>query len=91
MLTARGWPKARVPLAKQPLQLHSPEGLAVDYDGSLLVVESGIGCLSRINISTGQVTSVANGLELGAVASPGMPSTWAFNGVAVGPSRADKC
>jgi sugar lactone lactonase YvrE len=69
-------------------RLHSPEGLAVDYDGSLLVVESGIGRLSRINVSTGQVATVADGLELGAAASPGMPPTWAFNGVAVGPSRA---
>jgi sugar lactone lactonase YvrE len=74
-----------VPVAAR---LNSPEGLAVDRDGSLLVVESGLGRLSRINISTGQVTPVAEGLELGATAIPGMPAAWAFNGVAVGPSGA---
>jgi len=39
--------------------------MAVDVDGSLLVVESGEGRLSRIDPSTGQVTTVAEGLEVG--------------------------
>jgi sugar lactone lactonase YvrE len=68
--------------------LSGPEGLAVDEDGSLLVVESRAGRLSRIDVFTGAVTTVADGLELGAAGSPSMPPTWIFNGVAVGPSGA---
>jgi len=64
--------------------LLGPEGLAVDLDGSLLVVESGAGQLSRINPETGIVSTVVDGLELGAGAVPDYPPTWAFNGVAVG-------
>ena len=74
-----------IPVAKG---LAGPEGLAVDQDGNLLVVESHAGRLSRIDISTGEVTTMAGGLELGAAAAPNMPPTWAFNGVAVGPSGA---
>jgi sugar lactone lactonase YvrE len=66
-----------------------PEGLAVALDGSLLVIETGAGRLSRIDTATGEVNSVAEGLELGAQGPPdGAPPTWAFNGVAVGPSGA---
>jgi glucose/arabinose dehydrogenase len=61
-----------------------PEGLALGADGNLLVVETGIGRLSRINPATGDVTPVAEGLALGAPGTPGMPPTWIFNGVAVG-------
>ena len=68
--------------------LEGPEGLAVDQDGSLLVVESRAGRLSRISLSTRAVTTVADGLELGAAGTPSMPPTWVFNGVAVGPSGA---
>lgn len=66
--------------------LSFPEGLAVDLDGNLLVVESGAGCLSRIDLATGQVSIIATDLELGLVGTPGMPPTAVFNGVAVGPS-----
>jgi sugar lactone lactonase YvrE len=66
--------------------LSFPEGLAVTPSGSLLVVEAGAGRLSRIDMVTGEVSVVAQGLELGAEGPPGMPPTWAFNGVAVGPS-----
>lgn len=68
--------------------LSFPEGLAMDLDGSLLVVESGAGRLSRIDLGTGTVSTVAADLELGAEGTPGMPPTWTFNGVAVGPSGA---
>jgi sugar lactone lactonase YvrE len=61
-----------------------PEGLAVDHDGSLLVVESGIGRLSRIDPATGVVNTVADNLALGIAAPPGWPPTWIFNDVAVG-------
>ena len=66
--------------------LSFPEGLAVNTDGSLLVVESGAGCLSRIDPATGVVTMIAEGLELGAPGVPGYPPTWMFNGVTVGSS-----
>jgi len=68
--------------------LSSPEGLAVTPGGNLLVVEAGAGRLSFINTATGEVSAVAEGLELGAEGPPGVPGTWGFNGVAVGPSGA---
>jgi len=64
--------------------LSGPEGLALDLDGSLLVVESGAGRLSRIDLETGIVSTLVDGLELGAVGVLGYPPTWVFNGVAVG-------
>jgi sugar lactone lactonase YvrE len=66
--------------------LQSPEGMAVDSDGSLLVVEAGAGRLSRIDPVTGQVTTVADGLELGLQGSAAAPPTWALSSVAVGRS-----
>jgi sugar lactone lactonase YvrE len=66
--------------------LSFPEGLAVTPSGSLLVVEAGAGRLSRIDMLTGEVSVVAQGLGLGAEGPPGMPGVWGFNGVAVGPS-----
>ncbi|MGR9108226.1 MAG: Vgb family protein [Gammaproteobacteria bacterium] len=68
--------------------LANPEGLAIDRQGSLLVVESSADRLSRINLATGEVSTVADGMQIGAEGSPGTPPTWAFNGVAVGPSGA---
>jgi sugar lactone lactonase YvrE len=68
--------------------LAAPEGLALTSGGSLLVVESGAGRLSRIHLSTGAVMTIAEELELGAQGPPTMPPTWGFNGVAVGPSGA---
>ena len=80
----------KTPLAPVPVAfgLANPEGLAVDIDGSLLVVEAGAGRLSRVDLTTGEVSAVVDGLELGAEGPPGMPPTWGFNGVAVGPSGA---
>jgi hypothetical protein len=80
----------KTPLPAVPVAsgLANPEGLALDLDGSLLVVEAGGGRLSRIDLTTGEVTTVAEGLELGAPGVAGMPPTWIFNGVAVGPSGA---
>lgn len=82
-IVAGGTPIPPTPVAAG---LAYPEGLAVNTDGSLLVVESGAGRLSRIDPATGVVTTVAEGLALGAPASPNAPPTWIFNGVAVGPS-----
>ncbi|MFC2167234.1 hypothetical protein ACFLQZ_04650, partial [Acidobacteriota bacterium] len=67
--------------------LQFPEGLAVDLDGSLLVVETGTRRLIRLNPDTGEMSIVAEGLDVGAKAIPDItPPTWTFNGVAVGPS-----
>jgi sugar lactone lactonase YvrE len=63
--------------------LARPEGLAVDLDGSLLVVESEIGRLSRVDPATGEVTTVVDGLPRCLQSDH---PTWIFNGVAVGPS-----
>ncbi len=65
--------------------LATPEGLAVGPDGNLLVVESDAGRLSRIDIATGAVTTLVDGMM------PCLQSnhpTWIFNGVAVAPSGA---
>jgi sugar lactone lactonase YvrE len=68
--------------------LQGPEGLAVADDGVLYVVEAGVGRLTRVDAATGEVRPVADGLALGAPGTPGMPLTWIFNGVAIGPSGA---
>jgi sugar lactone lactonase YvrE len=63
--------------------LANPEGLAFDGDGGLLVVESGAGRLSRIDLATGGVEEIATGLELGLPAIAGIPPAYLPNGVAV--------
>lgn len=63
--------------------LKAPEGMAVDRGGSLLVVEAGAGRLSRIDPTTGRVTTVADGLRLGLLGSSGAPPTWALSNVVV--------
>ena len=67
--------------------LRGPEGLAVAPDGTLLVVESQAGKLSRIDPQSGDVSSVAEKLELGLPGTAHMPY-WILDGVAVGPSGA---
>jgi sugar lactone lactonase YvrE len=67
--------------------LGGPEGMAVAPDGTLLVVESQVGKLSRINLQSGAVSSVAEKLELGLPGIANMPS-WILDGVVVGPSGA---
>ena len=59
--------------------LSFPEGLAVGADGTLLAVELGVGRLSAIDLETGRVRSIAEGLALGAPGSEGMPPTRTFN------------
>ena len=80
----------RAALAPVPVAsgLTSPEGLALDADGGLLVVEASAGRLSRIDLATGAVSLVAAGLEIGVPAAEGFPPTYLFDGVAVGPSGA---
>lgn len=65
--------------------LRGPEGLAVDSDGSLLVVESGAGTLSRVDPATGQVGPVATGMQFSGP-MPGAPPTTTMSSVAIGPS-----
>ena len=67
--------------------LSAPEGMAVDLDGNLLVVETGAGRLTRIDLATGKLSTVADGLAV-IQAPAGAVPTWSFNGVAVGPSGA---
>ncbi|OOG70764.1 hypothetical protein B0E43_18415 [Algoriphagus sp. A40] len=68
--------------------LANPEGLAWYSEGNLVVVESGASRLSRIDLSTGEVTKIVDGLKLSApaVGLPAIPPTWWFDGVAVGQS-----
>ncbi|MBP2667659.1 MAG: hypothetical protein H6Q76_2639, partial [Firmicutes bacterium] len=71
--------------------LSGPEGLAYyPPDGSLLVVETNAGRLTKINPATGAKTILAEGLEFGFHFLPdGYISSDAFiDGVAVGPSGA---
>jgi DNA-binding beta-propeller fold protein YncE len=63
--------------------LASPEGLVVTPDGNLLVVEAKAGRLSSIDLGTGNVSTIAEELELGWKSDH---PTWLFNGVAVGQS-----
>jgi sugar lactone lactonase YvrE len=68
--------------------LMNPEGLAWDSDGTLVVVESGASRLSRIDLATGTVSKIADGLKLSppAVGLDAFPPTYAFDGVAIGQS-----
>ncbi len=50
--------------------LSGAEGLAVDRDGSLLVVEATIRQLTRIDPATGATSPVATGLRLGMLPPP---------------------
>jgi hypothetical protein len=74
-----------VPVAQR---LSGPEGLAVDRDGSLLVVEGTAGRVSRVRPETGSVTPLATGLALSATGEGMLPPFVGLNGIAVGPSGA---
>jgi DNA-binding beta-propeller fold protein YncE len=67
--------------------LATPEGLAIDIDGTLLVVEATAGRLSRIDPATGEKTTIADGLQVMYESHPDaflFPHN-GFAGVAVGP------
>ncbi|MDI3484974.1 MAG: hypothetical protein PWQ50_194 [Methanolobus sp.] len=66
--------------------LSFPEGVAVDVDGNLLVVETGTGTLSKIDLDTGEINTLVENLEVGAETVPGMTPNYIFSGVAVSPS-----
>jgi len=63
--------------------LVKPEGMTVDNDGNLLVVETGIGQLTRIDPDTGEKTVLAEGLATGEPATPTLVPSWTFSGVTV--------
>ena len=63
--------------------LSAPEGLAVD-GSRLLVVEEGLDQVSAIDLATGAVTPVVEGLDLGSRVIPTAPPHGIFNGVTVG-------
>ena len=68
--------------------LSNPEGLVVEPSGNLLVVETGAGRVSLIDLDTGNINSIVEGLKLGAPAIPNTPPTSIFSDVAVGSSGA---
>jgi sugar lactone lactonase YvrE len=75
--------------------LSAPEGLTVDTDGGLLVAETGIGRISKIDVSTGTVTTVASNLAFGNnpmipfVGPPTSPTWLSLTTVAVSPTSND--
>jgi len=68
--------------------LLGPEGIAVDRDGTLLVVEGNAGRVSRVNPQSGAVTPVVSGLALGLPGIGTLPPFATLTGIAVGPSGA---
>ncbi|MDH3244146.1 MAG: hypothetical protein OEM26_05995, partial [Saprospiraceae bacterium] len=66
--------------------LSNPEGLAWDQDGSLVVVETGTNRLTRIDLSTGDKTTIVDNLEISGPGPEGFPPTYGFDGVAISPS-----
>lgn len=75
--------------------LSAPEGLTVDTDGGLLVAETGIGRISKIDVTTGTVTTVASNLGFGnnpfiPFVGPRTSPTWlSFTTVVVSPATND--
>ena len=63
--------------------LIQPEGLAATLSGSLLVVETGADRLVKLDLSTGERSTLAKDLPIGNSGTPGYPPSWIFNGVAV--------
>ncbi|QBA65328.1 hypothetical protein [Muriicola soli] len=69
------------------LDLQGPEGIALDQNGKLLVVEVGASRLSRIeDLSSGEITVLADGFNFFDGFLPIFPPYWFFDGVTVGPS-----
>ena len=64
--------------------LEGPEGMVLDRDGNLLVVEAKAGRISRIDLETGAKSAVAEDLAIGAEGPASFAPTWGFNGIAVG-------
>jgi WD40 repeat protein len=75
--------------------LSAPEGLTVDTDGGLLVAETGIGRVSKIDVVTGTITTVASNLAFGNnpvipfVGPPTSPTWLSLTTVVVSPTSND--
>jgi sugar lactone lactonase YvrE len=75
--------------------LSAPEGLTVDTDGGLLVAETGIGRVSKIDVATGTVTTVVSNLAFGNnpvipfVGPPTSPTWLSLTTVVVSPTSSD--
>ncbi|HET9228387.1 MAG TPA: hypothetical protein VFR31_17055, partial [Thermoanaerobaculia bacterium] len=75
--------------------LSAPEGLTTDTDGNLLVAETGVGRVSKIDVATGTVTTVASNLAFGNnpvipfVGPPTSPTWLSLTTVAVSPTSSD--
>lgn len=63
--------------------LVQPEGIAVTSDNHLLVYETGLRQIVRIDLATGTKTTIVEDLETAIAAPPGAPPAWIFNAVAV--------
>ena len=63
--------------------LQGPEGMAVDKEGKILVVESGSGKLLCINLDDKSVTAVVEGMEPNLATVPGFAPSWMLNDVEV--------
>ena len=68
--------------------LSGPEGMTVDLDGSLLVVEGTAGRVSRVRPATGAITPVASNLLLSGPGAGMLPPFGLINGIDIGPSGA---
>jgi sugar lactone lactonase YvrE len=66
--------------------LDRPEGMALTPDGRLLVAETGTGRLVAIDLATGALSIVAEGLGFNPGAPEGSAPTGIMSSVAVGPS-----
>jgi glucose/arabinose dehydrogenase len=68
--------------------LSGPEGMAVTPEGDLVVLEATAHRLSLVDLPTGSVVPLVEGLDVGQPPPVGMPPHWTFEGVAVGASGA---
>lgn len=68
--------------------LDRPEGMALTPQGNLLVTETGTGRLLSIDLTTGAVRTLAEGLGFDPVAPEGQTPTGLMSSVAVSPSGA---
>lgn len=67
--------------------LDDPEGIAI-ANGLLYFVEAGAGRLMSVDLETGRILLIADGLETNVPPSGAFPQTMIFNGVAVSGDRA---
>jgi sugar lactone lactonase YvrE len=65
--------------------LAEPEGLAMLPDGGMVVVETGSGDVTRIDVATGEITALAEGISPASTGLDALP-VWTPNSVAVAPS-----